>query len=213
MRVLLVGGLLGCHSAAVAIPDGSMSESGLHVSWVSKPTLPGSVGDITVDRATLSVQNLRVIGDAGDSTTTQPQTKLDWSSTASPSTIDFPEASPGLYSRIALELDGDLIDNSYDITGSVLVSGTTHSYEISDRAESTVAINIDEDLLADSDVNVVIQLDIFSALAVINFATLKANDAGSLELDTDDDQMTAFRTQLVSSFTLDNTTEDRKRRR
>jgi len=202
-----VGGLVGCHAGTGQSPDGGMPEGdgpaaqGLHVDWISKPDLPGPIGNnVTIDSVTLQVQNLRAIADAGP--TDSSSATVTWDSGTMPGPTELETAPTGLYSKLSLDLDGDLLDNSYEIKGSVMISGQPHAFEIHDRDISKITMDCNLTLAPDGGLTLPIRIDFAGALGVIDFSTLDT-EGSMLELDTDDAQMPAFRAQLVKSFKLE----------
>jgi len=204
---LLVGLACACHGTDSATPDASIppdgAGAGLHVPWSTVPTIPGNASnDITVSTALFRVDSLRVIGDAGpgDPRTSQTSFEVRWSDTMQPATVDFADAPTGLYSKVTVQADGHLIDYSYEITGTANVSGTLHLFEIHDRAALTANLDITTTLDPGGAAIVPIRVRFDAALGVLDFSTLHVDDGGTLELDTFDSQMQAFRDKLTTSF-------------
>src|SRR5262249_42344521 len=145
---LVVAALAACHSSAPASPDAAPDAfsfpTGLVVKWTTKQPIPGDVGsEITVASATFSVDNLRVIGDAGPRDPPPPLIgfEVDWADNVHPFDIPFPAAPSGLYSKVAFELDGLLVSDSIDIAGTVRVGGNAKPFEIHDHALTMVSLN------------------------------------------------------------------------
>src|SRR5579863_3533289 len=160
---LLAGVLAGCSSSHAVTPDGGGGgngdadgggSGGFYVHWWSDPKLPGNVGNnATVTTATFRLTSLRVIGDAdaGDDRTTQDGVTLTWGPDASeyPDVSSFHDAPSGLYSKIAIALNGEIIEDSYDIEGSVVTtagSGATQQFKIHDIAPMNISLDIDNTL-------------------------------------------------------------------
>src|SRR6185503_15945876 len=121
---VLAGCLVACHTTEPAIPDsggpdGSSGAAGMHVTWSSSPAMwPGAIaGGFQLDNATFLFDNLKVIGDAGpgDDRTTANAFQLHWDATNMPTTIDFADAPTGVYSKVAFQIDGHLIQSSYKL--------------------------------------------------------------------------------------------------
>ncbi len=204
MKVLVCACVcVGCHGGAAQGPDGGPDAGpiapGVHVGWLTNPALPGAFGDITISEVTFKVQNLRVIGDVGS--TDSSDATLEWNATETPKPVDFPTAPAGLYSKLTLQLDGEIIDSSFEIQGTVVVAGTTHPFDIHDRDESKITLDCNATLAPDGGLLLPVRVDFASALGVIDFTKVD-DDNGMLDLDTDDDQMSAFRDKLVDSFGL-----------
>src|SRR5450631_992612 len=122
---LLLGVIAACHGSDPGAPDGSMldgdgssSDRGLSITWATSPnTIPGETGGdgLSIASMTFRLANLRVIGDAGpgDTRTSVDSIELDWAAGAKPNAVSFADAPTGLYSRVILVVDGNLIDYSY----------------------------------------------------------------------------------------------------
>jgi hypothetical protein len=209
--------LAACSSSHAVTPDGNggsgggdagSGSGGFFVHWWSDPKLPGGVGNnATVTSADFKMTSLRVIGDAdpGDDRTTQDNPDIAWKNGDDPDYIEFKDAPSGVYSEIVLALDGEIIEPSYDIEGTVNVggSGASQKFRIHDLVPMNISLDIDETLEPGSSVDVTIHIDFTSAIGVVDFSTLDVDD-NALDLDTLDSQMPAFRTQLQNSFMVAN---------
>jgi len=160
-----------------------------------------------VTSATFRLTSLRVIGDAdaGDDRTTKDGLTLTWDASDYPDVSSFHDAPSGLYSKIAIALNGEIIEDSYDIEGTVTVggSGATQAFKIHDVAPMNLSLDIDSTLQPGSAVDVTVHVDFTSAIGVVDFSMLDTDD-GKLDLDTLDSQMPTFRTQLQNAFTVAN---------
>jgi hypothetical protein len=205
--ILLAGLVSACKVGSSTAPADAWSggAAGLHVTWSSTPAIPGATGsDITVGSVLFRIDDLRVIGDAGsdDPRTSRDSFEVKWSDSEQPVPIVFGDAPTGLYSKVTIQADGHLIDNSYEITGKVRLGTTTHDFEILDRDEVTANIDISTTLEPGGAANVPLRLRLDDALGVIDFTTLREDD-GKLQLGTLDAQMATFRTKLATSFYYD----------
>jgi hypothetical protein len=206
---LLVGLTCACSGGAPAVPEGTLptdssTSAGLHVPWSTSPAIPRSAGgDVTIQSAVFRIDSLRVIGDAGpgDPRTSEFFFETKWSASNQPDTIDFSDAPTGLYSQVTVQIDGHLVDYSYEITGTAVVSGETKNFEIHDRNALTANINISTMLDPGGQAIVPIRVRFDDALGVVDFSTLRTDD-GVLQLDTFDAQMPAFRDKLTTSIQL-----------
>lgn len=208
---LLVGALLvGCSHAPTVTPDsstgadGSSGSRGLFVAWRISPQVPGVINNVaTVESVAFRVSTLRVIGDAGpgDPRTTQSSLLLGWNQSMEPGKVAFASAPSGLYSKVAAQIDGQLIDDSYLIAGHVTVAGTRYPFVIRDRFAVNVSLNITSQLEPGGEADVPIAIDLNHCVGAIDW-TLVHNDAGVLQLDTDDDWIPQFRQKLVESFSV-----------
>ena len=164
-------------------------------------TIPGTIsGDLTVTSMLFRMTSLRVIGDAGpgDNRTSQDNFQIAWSEGMKPATIVFADAPSGLYSKVALLADGNLIDYSYEIYGTVKVADVVHPYKIHDRSPLGVAIDANVTLDPGKGATLGIRIELQPAFSGLDFTKL-TNDNGTLELDTFDDQMGDFRSKMMSS--------------
>jgi hypothetical protein len=174
------------------------------VQWATEPgAWPGIIGDgITIDSARFSFDSLRVIGDAGpgDLRTTARTFEVRWEKDRDPpSAIEFADAPAGLYSQVALQVDGHLVNSSYEIRGTIQISGNDVEYRIEDDAVLPVTLAIDKMKSPAAAVRLQVDIDFVHAINSINFAELM-NDGGHLELDSSSDGMVEFRKKLVESF-------------
>lgn len=209
---LLAGLLIACHTSDSATPDGSTDgggsdAAGLHVVLASEPaTFPGNLEDwLTIESATFAFDNLKVIGDAGpgDTRTTASLFQARFDSSGSPATIDFPDAPPGLYSKVSLQIDGHLITSSFRIKGQVKVNGTFVPYEIEDHNAISLSLDIDRMLQPGGTATINLLVKWHDALAGVDYTTLHFDD-NHLELGTNDAQMSTFVSRLTQSFSVDN---------
>jgi hypothetical protein len=210
--VLLVGGVAACHTSdpgdggdGSTDPDGAGGGVGLTVPFFTLPTtIPGQIKtDVTVSRILFRMASLRVIGDAGpgDTRTSQNTFQLTWSEGMKPASLVFVDAPSGVYSKVALLADGNLIDYSYEIYGTVKLPDGTHQYKIHDRSPLGAAIDADVMLEPGKRATLNIRVELAPAFDGLDF-TMLHDDSGTLELDTFDSQMGDFRSRLAShSFT------------
>jgi hypothetical protein len=205
---LLVGLACACSGSAAVTPDATQgsadggSGAGLYVHWWTDPYIPGSVGTNTsVTSATFRLTSLRVIGDAdpGDSRTTWSDFTIHWDADGRPHTISFPQAPTGLYSKVSLAIDGQIIDSSYEIIGTTEVGGVTKPFKIHDLNSLDISLDTSETVSPGAAVDLTVHIDFSNALANVDFTALSVDD-GYLDLDTLDAQMPAFRQQLTQSF-------------
>jgi hypothetical protein len=193
--------------------DGTGSAaSGLSIDWSTQPsTIPGDAdSDTTIASMTFRVANLRVIGDAGpgDNRTSIDTLMLQWQTGVQPSPISFVDAPSGLYSRVVLLVDGNLVDYSYELAGTTKLSGMTLPYQIHDR--SPLGISLDTSTMLDPEhgASLGITIHIDQALQSLDFSKLD-NENGTLVLDTFDDAMSDFRTKMTTTvFVADHSGPD-----
>jgi hypothetical protein len=183
--------------------DGSTGSAGLNVSWSSTPEIPGDLGsNIRLNSATFKLDTLRVIGDTGDSHTTKSDFDVTWSDGVKPNRITFADAPTGLYSRVSIQADGHIINDSYQIKGTVMLGVTTYDFEIHDRNALNVSLAIDQMLQPGQSTTVKLQLQVQAAIQAIDWSLITPDDH-TLELDTSDPQMPTFRMNLVQGFVID----------
>lgn len=199
----------GCHIGqdyvpdAMATTDGPVAGSpGLNVSWSTKPTIPGDLGNgIRVDSAIFKLDTFRVIGDAGDTHTTKSGFDLAWSGGVKPDKIAFADAPTGLYSRVSIQADGHIVAYSYVINGSVKVGSNTYDLRVNDRNAVNVSVIIDQMLLPGKSETIQLELQLQPALNAVDWSVINHDD-GKVELDTTDPQMPAFRAALIQGFVV-----------
>ncbi|HSD89896.1 MAG TPA: hypothetical protein VLB44_20335 [Kofleriaceae bacterium] len=202
---LVAGFLFGCHTDDTAPPDGPVSgNAGITVDWATTPpTWPGTIKDgVTLERARFALDSLRVIGDAGpgDPRTTARTLDVRWESGTSPDQIAFADAPTGLYSQLAIQLDGHLITNSYRFEGVAHVNGVDYEFRVEDSNALPVTLSISETVSPSQNTAIRINVDFVHALESVDFASLPIDD-GRLELETTSPGITEFRQKLVESFT------------
>ena len=204
---IVIGLPIGCHTDDTVTPDAPTEEAGLVVEWSSQPTpVPGDLGDgVTLERARFAFDSLRVIGDAGpgDPRTTASGFEVRWDDTSRPEAILFTEAPTGLYSQVSLQIDGHLVDDSYELRGRVFLNGTDWEYRIEDKNPLGLTVQIDETLIPGDQAIVRLRINFKHAIDAIDFELLDI-DEGRLELDESDTQMPGFRQKLVESFEIIN---------
>jgi hypothetical protein len=208
---VLAGLLVGCHTSEPPAPDGHRPDGagppGLHVTWASEPaSFPASIEDwLTVDSVELTLDSLKVIGDAGpgDPRTTKAVFQLRWDGDHEPQPIDFAEAPPGLYSKLALQLDGHLILPSLEIKGQVNIAGTWLGYEVEDRNAVAVSLDCDRMLQPGGSTTIAVKLRLHDALTSIDWDSVSIHD-GELEVETGNSQLDEFVDKFSHAFSVDN---------
>jgi hypothetical protein len=206
IRCVVVAGLVSaCHSDDTAVPDAPVTgTTAMTVQWATEPgSWPGVIHDgITIDSARFAFDSLRVIGDAGpgDLRTTARTFEVRWEKDRDPpAAIEFADAPAGLYSQVALQVDGHLVNNSYEIRGTIQIDGNDVEYRIEDDAALPVTLAIDKMKSPSAAVRLEIDIDFVHAIDSIDFSKLM-NDSGHLELDSSSVGIVEFRKKLVESF-------------
>lgn len=180
--------------------DGGNDVTGLSFGW--QAALPGQVTPkVNVSSAAFAVQSFHAISDAGNSATIA-HTSLVWDATTRPAPLVLQDAAPGLYSRLSFKLDGEGTADAYRIEGTVQVSSTVMPFRIHDRSGAvSYGLDLATTLEPGGSAQLALALDLSNALGGIDFALLRDDD-GTLDLDTDDTQIAAFRTRLAGAFSV-----------
>jgi hypothetical protein len=181
----------------------SSSDRGLSITWATSPnTIPGDTGGdgTSVSSMTLRLVSFRVIGDAGpgDTRTSVDSIELDWATGMKPNVVSFADAPTGLYSRVGFLVDGNVIDYSYEVSGTTKLDGNMMSYQIHDRTPLVIGLDTSATLEPDQAASLSITIRIDQALQSLDFHKL-SNNNGTLVLDTFDDAMGDFRDKMMSS--------------
>ena len=182
--------------------DGSNTAGpGLSVRWATEPgVIPGEVGgDITVSNLLFRVANLRVIGDAGpgDTRTSVDSIQLGWSAATVPATVSFGDAPTGVYSRVILLADGNLVAYSYEIAGIVKLDNVPTAFKIHDRSSLAISLDTSTTLDPGKSAGITVKARIDQALQSLDFRQLAHVD-GALVLDTNDSAMSNFRNKMMT---------------
>jgi hypothetical protein len=204
IRCAVVAGLLSaCHGDDTAVPDAPASgATAMTIAWASQPVAwPGAVKDgVTVDGARFAFDSLRVIGDAGpgDPRTTARAFEVRWEKDRDPpAMIEFTDAPAGLYSQLALQIDGHLTNYSYEIRGTVQLNGNDVEYRIEDEGALAVTLSIDKMKSPSAPVALRVEMDFVHLIDSLDFSKL-VNDGGHLEPTPTN--MVEVRKKLVESF-------------
>jgi len=201
--------LVACGSAPPDNPDGGSNVgsdappgAGITVAWATPTAIPGTLdSNVSVDSVIFRVATFEVIGDAGanNPTTTQIGLEADWMTGVTPDAIEFPFAAPGVYSKLSAHLDGALVDESFEITGTAQVNGTPMQFKIHDRNDVPISLDVSGTLSAGGGLSFPIRVDFKHALDAVQFDKLDT-DGGHLDLDTFDPQMGNFEHALIEAF-------------
>lgn len=169
---------------------------------------PSTTDGVTIERARFALDNLRVVGDAGpgDPRTTASTLELGFAWSASeqrPGAITFDDAPPGLYSQVALVIDGNTSSDSYEIRGRVIVDSDEKEFRIEDNNPLAFNVGVDEMLNAGESATIQLRINFKHALDAVDWDTVESDD-GRLQLEDGDAQMGTFRTKLIESFEIVN---------
>jgi hypothetical protein len=205
--ILLV--FAGCQSGSPGQPDvpdvpvdGEQHSLGMFVDWDASPHLPGALTDkIIVSDVTFQLDHFQLVADAGS--VARSKYLLAWAPGAAPSREAFPDAPPGVYSKITLVMmGGGFGDYSYRIHGTWRDGLQLRPFEIRDRATFSVSLDCNEMLLAAGSATLEIKVDLREAISQIDFKDLKEDD-GVLELH-DGPELADLRDRLQRTFKLEN---------
>ena len=194
--------LAGCPADDQSQPDAPGS-AGVAVAWISDPAVvPGRVEDgFDLTAAAFHLRNLRVVGDAGsgDPRTTAPLVELGWSSEGRPGTIVFPDAPPGLYSRMLWTIDRGAGRYAWELHGTAQTSAGREPYAILD--DDALPIDLDYQIMAEAGTltTIVTRVEFDDVLDVIDFDA--APVIGGVRTITEGDlQLAAIRAEVVRAF-------------
>jgi hypothetical protein len=204
--VVLAGLLLGCDPGHTTSPDATEGPSGLTVAWSSAPSSwPSTTDLVTLKNARFALDSLRVVGDAGpgDPRTTTNSLSLRWDKDAQPGDISFDDAPTGLYSQVALALDGHNTTESFRIEGDVTVGSTNYEFRIEDDNPLGFNVDINQMVMPGTSSTIHLRVNFTHALDSVDWQNVDL-DSGRLELSTGDPQMSTFRANLVESFEIVN---------
>ncbi len=205
VRGVLAVLLVGCDTPLLHGTDAPAGDTGeLAVTWSATPELPGPIAsDIIVRSARFGLERLQVVGDAGpgDPRTTRTRFAIAWDATR-PERITFPDAPPGLYSRITFDLGATEGSSSYEIRGETQINGSWKQFHVRDTAGVRISFACEAMLQATSDAVVGVRLRLDHVLDEVDFEIVEDRD-GVLELDDADLQITDLRTRLSEAFELD----------
>jgi hypothetical protein len=202
VRSTLVIGLVACTNSHVSSPPdaGDTGNSGIAIPWSTSPTIPGAIGsNATITSMTFRIDSLRVVGDAG-TTNTLGNLELEWGSGEMPPPTVFSDAPSGLYSKVVLHADGELLDYSWEIAGTVAMSDGTHAFSIHDLMPLSVTIDTSATLDPGGMVTLGVTFQMDEPFDGLDFTSLELETGGTLVLDTDDAQMADFRTKLQQAI-------------
>jgi hypothetical protein len=203
VRSTLALAIVACTNSHVSgVPDGGSDtgNSGIAIPWSTSPTIPGDIGNnATITSMTFRVDSLRVVGDTG-TTNTLGNLELAWGSGQGPDPTVFSDAPSGLYSKVVLHADGELLDYSWEIAGSVAMTDGTHAFSIHDLMPLSVNIETSAMLDPGGMVTLGVTFRMDQPFDGLDFTSLDLQTDGTLVLDTDDAQMADFRSKLEQAI-------------
>jgi hypothetical protein len=183
-------------------PDGGGGDGGLSIVWESRPSpIPSEPSsDIAIERASFLLEGLRVVSDGGS--LELELKRLAWSRDGAPGPVPVKGASPGIYSRLLFELEGEEDDQAYayEITGTVKINGTVYPFTIRDLADINLAVEFSFELRADDVASIPVRVEIDKLVEAVRFETLTRED-GRYVVD-EGAPLEAVRAQLKKSFSV-----------
>jgi hypothetical protein len=202
VRSTLALALVACTNSPVSTaPDGGGSNAGgISIPWTTSPTIPGEIGsDVSITSMVFRIDSLRVVGDTGTSSSLG-DLQLSWDTGATPEPTVFSDAPSGIYSKVVLHADGDQLDYSWEIAGSVAMADGTHAFTIHDLMPLSVNIDTTATLAPGGTATLGVTFHMDQPFDGLDFTSLDIEDDGTLVLDTDDSQMADFRTKLQAAI-------------
>jgi hypothetical protein len=209
--VLVILALAGCPAGGEASDAGRDAGDDVDVPSVSgglvfefgtSPVVPGSVGtQVHVDEVRVYWHDVRAIGDSapGDSRTSRASVDLVWESEGSPEPMAFPQAPPGLYSRLEARVGGG--QRAYEIKGTVtLRDGSSESFEIRDEALEAISISLSGVEVSSTTVTARVTMSL-AFLASVSWDALW-DDRHDLKIEAGDPVVAAISAALATSFAV-----------
>lgn len=182
---------------------GGTDGTGLTVTWESQPsTLPSTPSsNITIERAVVHQDDLRVVGDAG--TFPLDRDELAWAQGTAPAALPVPSAPPGLYSKLLFDLDGDTdgstVEYAYEITGTVKVNDVTRPFTIRDTSEIALSLDFSIELRIGGSATIPVRLELDRIVNAVDFQQVSL-DNGRYLVENGSGQMTAVRAAVRAAF-------------
>lgn len=184
-------------------PADAPSPTSLRVKWNSMPPIPGSImNDLNVATATFHLARLQIVGDGGSAgATTLNDFDLTWDDQSpTPRDIVFEGAPLGLYSTIALGVEGEVARNSFEITGTVKIGATFEPYRIYDTEPLDIEIHgYEVELEPGTTKTMPVKLDIKNTLRGVEYDALPLV-GGVRTLEPTDPQIAWVRNGLTAAF-------------
>jgi hypothetical protein len=198
----LLAATAGCPADDTALPDGGGTDGGteLRVEWTGRPAaLPAALSsDLTLERAMLRTEDLRVVGDA--STLELRREELEWERDAAPAPDVVAGAPPGLYSRLLFEVEGEGDEYSYELSGMVRVGTTTRPFLIRDREELAISLDFSIMLKAGASARIPVRVELDKLVEAVDFAQVPVQ--GGTYLVEDGAQLASVRDKLRQAFSV-----------
>jgi hypothetical protein len=204
-RCVVIAGLVatGCGDDASTPPIDAATGGGFVIAWSAKPPVwPAQLDhDITLERAELAVDSLRILGDAapGDPRTTSGEFTLRWDGEGEPAELELADAPGGLYSQLSLLVDGHVAGPSIEVRGHAIVDNVDREFTIADDSPFSVTLDLDTTLTPPETVHIALGLDFARAVEALDFTEFE--EVGNrLQLSTVNPEMAVFRAKLAESI-------------
>ena len=181
---------------------GGSGGTGLTITWASQPSLIPSEpsSDLTVERAVVHQDDLRVVGDAG--TFPLDRDELEWARGITPTALPVPGAPPGLYSRLLFDLDGDTdgtVEYAYEIIGTVKINDAFRPFTIRDTSELALSLDFSIALPVGGSATIPVRIDLEQVVKAVDFGQVSMTD-GRYLVENGSGQMTAVRAAVRAAF-------------
>jgi hypothetical protein len=202
-------GLPGCPGAPDgpddAGADAAVPSSGLIITWVAAPSLPGEAAEhLDIAAATFQLRNVRALGDAapGDARTSRSALELSWADGRGPGPLVFGAAPPGLYSHLELELGGGNADEAYWLRGEREEDDEEGEdeelrWEIRDQGTLAVTVPLDVTVAVGEVEHVVIGIDVGDLVRRVDWSQVAVQNGVQLVDDTSA-QIDALRARVAA---------------
>ncbi len=187
-------------------PAMSPEQAGLSFEFVTEPGLLGGEPEVididgnyeaTISKASFTLQRVRIIGDSatGNGRTSVREFVLEWSDQA-PALLQFPQAPPGIYSRMLGDID------SYHIEGTIGLGAGAKSFVIDESgvdAELSVGLM---DLVLEPGMDAIFQVTISlrPLVSAIEWDQVDEDDNGALVVDERSRDIDCARASLELAF-------------
>lgn len=209
ISLLVVAALAGCPASGGtsdagrdAGDDAPGVSGGLAFEFGTDPVIPGAVGTkVHVDEVRVFWHDVRAIGDSapGDSRTSRASYDLVWENGHSPEPLVFPQAPPGLYSRLEARVGGG--QRAYEIKGTVtLRDGNTESFEVNDEALGSISISLSGVEVSSATVTARVTMSL-AFLASVDWDALW-DERHDLKIEEGDPAVAAISAALATSFAV-----------
>lgn len=197
--------LAACGAGVSTQPDGGSGAdgapgSGLSLAFAIDPTVPGNVENgLTIDSVDLAIKDLRLTGDAASATDDRTRAAyllIAWRAGHTPFPATFPQAPPGLYSKIAFKLENDIGD-AFHLRGSVVWNGKSYPYKIEDDNGISIDVPMNVVLPAGGGAMDTLQIHLHDVIAALDWSKATLELDGTLSFEND----STIRNEIATSFT------------